>query len=387
MSQLTKEEIERYSRHLSLQEFGATAQEKLKAARILVIGAGGLSCPALQYLAASGVGVLGVIDDDVVEVSNLQRQILYGSSDIGERKVDVVASCLSNLNPFVRVETHFTRLSVENALDLIDRYDLVIDGSDNFATRYLVNDACVVSGKAFVAASIFKFEGQISVYNGIGVEGERSPTYRCLFPEPPDSAVAPPCGQIGVLGVVPGVLGTLQATEAIKYLTGIGDVLLGELLVLDLLQGSFQRVTFYRNEELAHATRLLSPEDYLSLCGYSESEGENVGSQNSTVRELSVSALKQSMDSGGPVVLIDVREPFERDIASIGGNLIPLGELRERVAEVPREGQVIIYCRSGGRSAEAVSFLQQEHGYSNLVNLTGGILAWAATIDRSMPTY
>lgn len=380
-SSLSSGELSRYARHLSLPEFGIEGQKRLKAASVLVVGAGGLGSPALLYLAAAGVGRIGIIDNDKVEESNLQRQILFRASDLGKEKATVAAQVLKELNPFVEVEPFSVRLSVENARDIIKSFDLVLDGSDNFATRFLVNDACVELGKPFVSGAIFKFSGQLSIFNGDLGHGKRGATYRCVFPEAPPLESMPNCSEAGVLGVVPGIIGTLQASEAIKYIVGLGESLVGRMLVLDLLSMNFRFVRVERNEEIARATRVLASADYLKLISC-QTKGENVGK----ITELSPKDLKSWQESKRDFFLLDVRESFEKEIADIGGELISVKALAQNLDKIPKDKTIVVYCRSGGRSFNACQELQR-HGYSDLYNLSGGILAWADEVDGAIKKY
>jgi adenylyltransferase/sulfurtransferase len=391
---LSPEELQRYSRHLTLPEFGREGQEKLKASSVLLVGAGGLGSPAATYLAAAGVGRIGLVDFDRVEASNLQRQILYGTSDVGEPKLDVAKKRLQDLNPHVDVETHDLRLTSDNALDVIDDYDVVADGTDNFPTRYLVNDACVMTGTPNVYASIFRFEGQVSVF-----ATEDGPCYRCLYEEPPPPGLVPSCAEGGVLGILPGFVGTLQATEVIKLLADIGDPLIGRLLMIDALPMSFRTLTVQTNPECPvcgddpEVTELM---DYEAFCGIPSDDESAASSTNGTadvnsnpdVPEISVQDFKTRRDAGDAPFLLDVRKPYESDIANIGADqLIPVGELGNRIddIEAPEGSEVVIHCRSGGRSAKATKLLR-EAGYE-AKNLKGGTLAWSEEIDDSVPTY
>lgn len=376
-TELSQSEMQRYGRHLALPGFGVEEQLKLKRARVLVVGAGGLGCPVLLYLAAAGVGTLGIVDDDVIEESNLQRQVLYSSATVGALKTEHARQRLLELNPHLTVEIFSTRLCAQNAETILASFDLVIDGSDNFATRYLINDACVSLDKPFIAASIIRFEGQLSVFNQSFKEG-RGPTYRCLFPEPPPAQSVPSCAQAGVLGALAGILGSLQALEALKLLTGIGETLSGRLLCFSGLSGSTSYLKFARDEKLAQETRVLDDSRYSLLC----KDG-----CMTAAKQMSVKELNEKIASGKEVHLIDVREAFEREIASLGGDLIPLASLLQKVDQIPRDKEVVIYCRSGARSDRAVQMLQEKFGFTNLSNLQGGVLAWADQIDPTMKKY
>ncbi|SNC76547.1 adenylyltransferase and sulfurtransferase [Hymenobacter gelipurpurascens] len=357
---LTSEERQIYRRHLQLPEIGEEGQLRLKNARVLVVGAGGLGCPVLQYLAAAGVGTLGIVDADKVEASNLQRQILYGPADLGQLKAEAASRAVRRINPLVHTEVHTCRATLGNVRALVENYDVVVDGSDNFPTRYLLNDACVSLGKPLVSGAIYKFEGQVSVFNFRG-----GPTYRCLFPQPPAADEAPNCDATGVLGVLPGLVGTAQATEALKVVLGIGQVLSGRLWMLDVLTFQTRFLNFARRPD--HAPINLdtaNPADYADYCG-------------AGVNAVSVRELQEMLASEHPPFLLDVREPDEYAAGHIfGATLLPLSSLEKGVAAVPRHHPVVVYCRSGSRSARAIEQLQTKFGFSNLLNLDGGILAW-----------
>jgi adenylyltransferase/sulfurtransferase len=376
--ELDNQEIERYSRHLILPEVGLEGQKKLKASKVLLIGAGGLGSPLAMYLAAAGVGRIGIVDFDVVDESNLQRQLLHGTEDVGRLKIDSAAETIRSLNPHVQVDKHILQLSSENALDLFKDYDVVADGTDNFPTRYLVNDACVLTGRPNVYASIFRWEGQVSVF---GMPG--GPDYRDLYPEPPPPGMVPSCAEGGVFGVLPGIVGCLQATEVIKILTGIGQPLVGKLLLFDALSMSFRVVKVRPNPDKPPIERLI---DYEQFCGIPQArEAEQKGA----VREISVVELKAMRDRGEPHFLFDVRRPFEAEIASMGADqLIPVEELEQRYHEVlaGKEDTVVVHCKMGGRSARAARMLRDK-GFTKVVNLAGGISAWSEKIDPSVPKY
>jgi sulfur-carrier protein adenylyltransferase/sulfurtransferase len=372
---LTNDERVRYSRHLIMPEVGVEGQRHLKAARILCIGAGGLGSPAALYLAAAGVGTIGIVDFDSVDASNLQRQILHGTKDIGRKKSDSARDRLHDANPSVNVEIHDCRLTAENAANLIANYDIVIDGSDNFPTRYLSNDVCVFARKPNIYGAVFRFDGQSSVF----APHRGGPCYRCLFPDPPPAESVPNCDQAGVLGVLPGVVGLIQAIEAIKLILGVGDPLVGRLLHFDALKMKFREFNVRRDPACPvcgeHPT-IVSPIDYEQFC-------------RTTVEmpAITVHELKQKLEAREQVQLIDVREPFEYEIVRIdGARLIPLGELSGRLDEVERSGQTIVHCHTGMRSARAVELLRQA-GFDNVFNLTGGIDAWANEIDPEMERY
>lgn len=359
---LTPAERHRYRRHLQLAEIGEAGQLRLRAARVLVVGAGGLGCPVLQYLAAAGVGTLGIADADHVELSNLQRQILYGPADLGLPKAACAAREVQRLNPLVTCQVHALRVSPANARELLAPYDVVVDASDNFPTRYLLNDACVSLGKPLVSGAIYKFEGQAAVFNYRG-----GPTYRCLFPQVPGLAEAPNCADTGVLGVLPGLVGTVQATETLKVLLGLGEVLSGRLWVLDALTMQTRTLRFTRHPEHSR----------LNLDSAPAADYADPGCA-APPAHLSAAELRRQLQSAAPPFLLDVREPAEFEAGHLpGATLLPLGRLAaEAAAVVPRQGPVVVYCRSGVRSARAIGQLQTEQGYTNLLNLEGGLLAW-----------
>jgi len=374
----SKSEFERYSRHLIIPEFNIKGQQKLKSAAVLVIGAGGLGCPVLQYLTAAGVGTIGMVDFDVVSESNLQRQILYDVTQVGEKKVYAAEKKLTALNPHVQFHIHDLELSSSNALGIIEDYDVVIDGTDNFPTRYLVNDACVIADKPLVYGSIFQFEGQVSVFN-LANSHSRGPNYRDLFPTPPPPDLVPNCAEGGVLGVLPGIIGSLQANEAIKIIANIGDTLSGRLFVFDAL--TFTSVTL--NIPLDPIQKSIDHLiDYNSFCHIKPASHDP-----SHLNEISVHQLKIWLDNGTPFQLVDVRNIYEYDIANISGTLIPLSELEQRHDEINRACPVVIHCRSGKRSKEAIQILRDKYGFDNLLNLSGGILAYSKEINNEIPTY
>ncbi len=372
---MTSEEQIRYSRHLSMPEVGAEGQAKLKSARVLCIGAGGLGSPAALYLASAGVGTLGIVDFDQVDLSNLQRQILHGTKDVGRQKVESARDRLHDTNPNVDVCLHEGRFSAANAVDIVANYDVVVDGSDNFPTRYLSNDVCVFARKPNVYGAVFRFDGQTAVF----APHLGGPCYRCLFPEPPAPGTVPSCAEAGVLGVLPGVIGLLQAIEAIKLILQIGDSLVGRILHFDALKMSFRQFNVRRDPQCpvcGEHPSILAPIDYEQFCG-----------MRNEVPEISVQELKRKLDAGESVELVDVREPFEYEIARIdGAKLIPLGELSQRLDEITRNGQTIVHCHSGMRSAKAVELLQKS-GFVNVFNLAGGIDAWSEEIDPAVPRY
>ena len=377
---LSNEEVQRYSRHLIMPEVGMDGQRKLKAARGLCIGAGGLGSPATMYLAAAGVGQLGIVDFDVVDYSNLQRQILHGTPDVGRPKLQSAKDRLHAINPGVHVETYETALSSQNALRLFESYDVIVDGTDNFPTRYLVNDACVLLGKPNAYGSIFRFEGQASVF-----AMQDGPCYRCLYPEPPPPGLVPSCAEGGVLGVLPGIIGTIQATEAIKILIGIGEPLVGRFLIFDALRMRFRELKLRRDPDCpvcGDRPTVRELIDYEQFCGVTA-----VPQTGAPLEETSVEGLKTRLDSEDDLLLLDVREPQEYQICAIpGSTLIPLGELPGRLAELEGRRNIVVHCKSGVRSAKAVKLLR-EAGFSDTVNLKGGILAWIDRVDPSLPKY
>jgi len=377
----SKAELERYSRHLIIPEFNIEGQRKLKEAKVLVVGSGGLGSPLLLYLTAAGVGHIGIVDFDVVDDSNLQRQVLFGVESVGKPKVDAAKKRLQSLNPHVEIKTYNTLLTSENALDIMKGYDLVADGTDNFPTRYLVNDACVILGIPTVYASIFRFDGQVSVFNYKDKEGNFGPNYRDLFPEPPPPGLVPSCAEGGVIGVLPGIIGSLQANEVIKVITGIGEPLAGRLFVFDALSFETRTLNLAKNKNLTPITKLI---DYQQFCGIVPKEEKTV---ETSVKEVSVQELHQLITEDQPFQLIDVREPYEYEIAQISGELIPLNSVLEKAGQIATDKKVIIHCRSGKRSADAIKLLQDTHGYNNLYNLKGGILAYAQEIDSTLATY
>src|SRR2546429_2502402 len=380
MTTLAQAELLRYSRHLILPDVGVPGQEKLKAARVLLIGAGGLGSPAALYLAAAGVGTLGLVDFDNVDVTNLQRQILHGTKDVGRPKLVSARERIADVNPHVRLETYETALTSKNALDILSGYDIVVDGTDNFATRYLVNDACVLTGKPNVYGSIFRFEGRASVF-----ATKDGPCYRCLYPEPPPPGLVPSCAEGGVLGILPGLVGVMQATEVVKLILGIGDPLIGRLLLIDALGMKFRELKLRKNPDCpvcgTHptVTRLI---DYNEFCGV---RGEEKPVSNG-VPEIQVEELKRRLDAKDDLFVLDVREPHEYQICNINGYLIPLADLAKRVHELDSSREIVAHCRSGARSAKAVDFLRQA-GFKKGHNLAGGILAWADRVDPKMPKY
>lgn len=386
--EFSKEELERYSRHLIIPEFNIEGQRKLKAAKVLVIGSGGLGSPLLQYLAAAGVGHIGIVDYDVVDDTNLQRQVLFGVESVGKAKVEEAKKRILSLNPHIRIETYETQLTSANAMQIMESYDLVADGTDNFPTRYLVNDACVLLGIPCVYASIFQFEGQVSVFNYTDSKGQIGPNYRDLFPSPPPPGMVPSCAEGGVLGVLPGIIGSIQALEVIKVLTGIGEPLSGRLFLFDALSFMTRTLTF--GKDPANPLRGNPPQqtnliDYEQFCGVPPIEKDSI--EHLGLKSVSVQELFQLLQSKADIQLIDVREPYEYDIVNIGAQLIPQSQIWDRIDEINKEKRVIIHCRSGIRSAKVIHQLESEHGFNNLYNLKGGILAYAQEIDSSLAVY
>jgi sulfur-carrier protein adenylyltransferase/sulfurtransferase len=383
LPELTNEEIKRYSRHLIMPEVGVEAQRKLKAAKVLCIGAGGLGSPAAMYLAAAGVGTLGIVDFDTVDFSNLQRQILHGTPDVGRSKLASAKDKLNAINPNVKIELHETALTSANALDLFAPYDVILDGTDNFPTRYLVNDACVLLGKPNAYGSIFRFEGQASVF-----ATKDGPCYRCLYPEPPPPGLVPSCAEGGVLGVLPGMIGIVQATEAIKLITGIGEPLIGRFMIYDALKMKFRELKLRKDPDCpvcgTHptVTKLI---DYDQFCGVAPAAPEPVAVNRAT--EISSVELKQRLDRGDALKIIDVREPNEYQINRIpGSQLIPLGDIPKRYEELNRNDEIVVQCKSGVRSGKAADFLRSV-GFTRVLNLKGGILDWIDKVDPSQPKY
>lgn len=378
-SRLSALELSRYSRHIMLPEMGVEGQESLKSASILIIGAGGLGCPLALYLAAAGVGHLGIVDNDVVDESNLQRQVLYTIDDIGKPKVDCAAARLRQLNPYIKISCHAELLTSANALQLIEPYDLVIDGTDNFPTRYLVNDACVLLNKPNIYGSIFRFDGQATVFNY-----QQGPCYRCLYPTPPPPGLVPSCAEGGVLGVLPAIIASIQATEAIKMLTNIGNSLSGKLLLYDALQMEFEYLQIEKNPDCPLCGKQPSIHaliDYQQFCGITTS------SEPRSYQDISPQQLKQWLDANKPLVLIDVREAYEREICKITESLhIPMAQIDAHMAEFDSEQLLVVHCKLGGRSAKVCQQFSAQ-GYQHVFNLTGGILAWADAVDDKLIRY
>ena len=397
LPKLSNAEIARYSRHLILPEVGMEGQQKLKAAKVLCVGTGGLGAPLALYLAAAGVGTIGLIDFDTVDDSNLQRQIIHSTATVGMLKVDSAEIMLKGLNPHLNVIKHNTMLTSANALDILKDYDVIADGTDNFQTRYLVNDACVILKKPNAYASIFRFEGQASIFGT-----EQGPCYRCLYPEPPPPGLVPSCAEGGVLGILPGLLGVIQATETIKLILGIGDPLIGRLLLVDALGMSFRTLKLRKNPDCPvcgtnpTVTELI---DYDQFCGIEKPSSVGpleVARDKAVVNQpivdgipqITVEQLKQKLDAREDIFVLDVREPHEYPIANLGAPLIPVGSIESRIAEIAahKNDEVVVHCRSGARSQKAALALKQA-GFTNVSNLAGGILAWAEKIDPSMPKY
>ena len=377
---LSNEEVLRYSRHLIMPEVGMEGQQKLKAARVLCIGTGGLGSPLALYLSAAGVGTIGLVDFDVVDFTNLQRQVIHFTSDVGRPKLESAREKIASINPYVNVKTFDTRLTSQNALAIFSEFDIIVDGTDNFPTRFLVNDACVFTGKPNVYGSIFRFEGQASVF-----AAKDGPCYRCLYPEPPPPGLVPSCAEGGVLGILPGLVGLIQATEAIKLILGNGQPLIGRLLLVDALGMKFRELKLRKNPDCVvcgthpTVTKLI---DYEEFCGLRGQEKP----VNTGVPEISVEELKQRLDAKEDLFILDVREPHEYNICNLNGTLIPLNDLPRRVHELDPSKEMVVHCRSGARSARAVGFLQQA-GFTKAKNLAGGILAWADRIDPKVPKY
>jgi molybdopterin/thiamine biosynthesis adenylyltransferase/rhodanese-related sulfurtransferase len=383
LPELTTDDLSRYSRHLILPEVGMEGQRKLKAARVLCVGTGGLGSPLALYLAAAGIGTLGLVDFDVVDASNLQRQIIHSTKDIGRKKLDSAAEKLAALNPALNIIKHDTMLSSANALEILKDYDIVADGTDNFPTRYLVNDACVLLRKPNAYGSIFRFEGQASVF-----ATEEGPCYRCLYPEPPPPGLVPSCAEGGVLGILPGLVGVIQATEVIKLILGKGSPLIGRLLLVDALSMRFRELKLRKNPECpvcGENPTVKELIDYEHFCGIVPESKEEKAVKNG-VPQLSVKDLKKRIDAGEDVFVLDVREPYEYQIAQIGGKLIPQNDVPQRLAEIPRDREIVVHCRSGARSQKIAEFLKQS-GYQQVVNLAGGILAWSDEIDPKVQKY
>jgi len=378
----SKEELSRYDRHIIIPDFGFEAQKKLKAAKVLIVGSGGLGSPALLYLAAAGIGTIGIIDFDVVDDSNLQRQVLFGMEEIGKPKVEAAKRRLESLNPYITINIYNQQLTSKNALDIIKDYDVVADGTDNFPTRYLVNDACVLLGKPNVYASIFQFEGQVSVFNYRNKEGEWGPNYRDLYPTPPPPGLVPSCAEGGVLGVLPGIIGSLQALEVIKVVTGVGETLSGRFYIFDAL--NFESRTFRIKRDPANPVNGENPTikeliDYEQFCG--------VKAVEKPIKEITAKELYELQVRGDNIQIIDVREPHEYEIANLGGELIPLATVSANAEKIDRAKKVIVHCKMGGRSAKAIRELEEKFGFTNLYNLKGGILGYIDEVQPELTKY
>ncbi|MEN8251236.1 MAG: molybdopterin-synthase adenylyltransferase MoeB [Bacteroidota bacterium] len=373
-STFSKDELKRYSRHILLPDFGKEGQTKLKKSKVLVVGAGGLGSPLLSYLTAAGVGTIGIIDYDLVELSNLQRQLLFTENDIGKPKLHVAVKKLKELNPHVNFVLYDDKLTSDNALEIIKEYDLVADGSDNFPTRYLVNDACVILDKPNVYASIYQFEGQVSVFNFFNNVGERGPNYRDFYPTPPPPDTVPNCAEGGVLGVLAGIVGSLQANEVIKLLTGIGTTLSGKLFIIDTLTLESRTIKLPKTTNAEEIRELI---DYEEFCGINNSSPFDVN-------EVNVQEFDQMLKNGNDIELVDVRTEFEHHIENLGGKLIPIENLVNRIDEISRDKKVIVYCKIGVRSTEAILHLQNIYQFKNLYNLTGGIEAWKKEMGEAL---
>jgi sulfur-carrier protein adenylyltransferase/sulfurtransferase len=382
LPQLSNDEIARYSRHLLLPEVGMEGQQKLKAAKVLCVGTGGLGSPLALYLAAAGIGTLGLVDFDVVDSSNLQRQIIHSTADVGRPKIDSAADKLKALNPHLNIVKHETMLTSANALEIIRDYDIVADGTDNFQTRYLVNDACVLTGKPNAYGSIFRFEGQASVF-----ATKEGPCYRCLYPEPPPPGLVPSCAEGGVLGILPGIVGVIQATEVIKFILGKGEPLIGRLLLVDSLNMHFRELKLRKNPDCPvcgknpTVTKLI---DYDQFCGIAPA-APPTPIQNG-IPQISAIELKRRLDAGEDIFVLDVREPHEYQIANLGAKLIPLGDLPARIGELDSSREIVVHCKSGGRSQKASEFLAQ-NGFKNVQNLAGGINGWSTDVDPKIAKY
>ena len=383
--ELTQDELVRFSRHLTLSEFGVEGQKRLKAGRVLCIGAGGLGSPAALYLTAAGVGTVGLVEFDVVDITNLQRQVLYTTEDVGRSKIERASARLRALNPGVNIESHPVRLSASNALELVSAYDVVLDGTDNFAARYLVNDACVIAGRPNAYGSIFRFEGQASVF-----AAKNGPCYRCLHPEPPPPGLVPNCAEAGVLGVLPGIIGTIQATEAIKLIAGIGEPLIGRFVIYDALRMRFRELKLAKDPGCAVCgaqPTITTLREYDEYCAPGLPHGGTRHEDTLSSMDITVKELKERMDRGEALRIIDVREPHEHQICSIpGAELIPAAQFVQRMDEFDKDTEIVLHCKSGGRSGRAVEMMKAR-GFTNARNLTGGVLAWIDQVDPSQKKY
>jgi molybdopterin/thiamine biosynthesis adenylyltransferase/rhodanese-related sulfurtransferase len=385
MVSLSQEELRRYSRHIALREFGVEGQKKLKASKVIVIGAGGLGSPVLLYLAAAGIGTLGIVDADELDISNLQRQVLYTTEDTKKSKATLAEIKLRALNPNLNFQAITKRITSENATEILKPFDVVVDCTDNFATRYLLNDACVLLDKPLVYGSILEFEGQVAVFNYLKNDGTRSSNYRDLFPKPPSPGTVQNCEEAGVIGVLPGMIGTLQANEVIKIVCGIGQPLADKLLIFDSLSVE-QTIIGIPNRNARATIKTLI--DYEDFCGLIPDKNKYLNAnQNSIMKEVTVQELKGLKDAHADFQLIDVREPHEYEICNLEGELIPMSEIPYNVDKISKDKKVIIHCRSGKRSGDMLLWLEKNHGFQNLYNLKGGILAWAREIDPTVPMY
>ncbi len=373
---LSPEELARYSRHIAIPEFSLEGQKRLKAAKVLVIGSGGLGSPVLLYLAAAGIGNIGIVDFDVVEDTNLQRQVLFTVDDIGKPKSEIAKERLLKLNPYINIKVYNTAFTKENALEIIRNYDVVADGTDNFPTRYLVNDACVLTGKVNVYASIFRFEGQVSVFNYLQADGTRGANYRDLFPEPPPPGLVPNCAEGGVLGVLPGIIGSIQASEVIKVVSGVGEPLSGRLFLFDAASFTTRVLKISKNPN----TIITSLINYEQFCGIGQEEAYSL-------KEISVQDFKKMIDDHIDFQLIDVREPYEYEISNLNGTLIPLAQIKAAQHKISKDRKVIVHCRSGKRSADAIRTLEALYPFDNLYNLKGGINTYAKEVDQTLNIY
>lgn len=384
MTTLNSAELSRYSRHLIIPEFGIEGQKKLKASRVLVVGTGGLGAPLLQYLTAAGIGTIGILDFDIVEDSNLQRQVLFSTADIGRPKVEAAAERLRSQNPHVKFIIHNERLTSENALRIFEDYDIIADGTDNFPTRYLVNDAAVKLGKVNVYASIFRFEGQVSVFNHRNDLGEYGPNFRDLFPAPPPPGLVPSCAEGGVIGVLPGIIGSMQANEVIKVASGVGEPLSGRLFTFDASAFETRIFNLTKSESNAHRTEnseAIELIDYQQFCGIDDQK------EAVNIKSITPTELHEKINRKEEIQIIDVREPFEYEISNINGILIPKGEILDQVTKIESEIPVVVHCKAGARSAAVIRLLEEKYGFKNLYNLEGGILAYADDVDQDLVKY
>lgn len=379
---LSKEENLRYSRHTLLQEIGEKGQLKLKNSSVLVVGAGGLGCPVLLYLGAAGIGKIGIVDADIVDDSNLQRQVLYSTQDVGLKKAEAAKAKIKSQNPHITVEAFTENFTRESANRIGKNFDIIVDGTDNFPTRYLINDFCVLNNKINVHGSILKFSGQVSVFNGLLNDGKRGPNYRDIYPNPPKPEDVQTCSDAGVIGALTGIIGSMQAIEVIKLITETGEPLIGKIFHYNSLTHSTQTIKFEKDDD--NPISGLNPTineliNYDQFCGLPK--------ENKMIKSINVTELKAMQDANEDFQLVDVREPHENEICTLNGELIPMGEVQERFSEIKKDKKVVVHCRSGARSANVIQYLEQQHGYNNLYNLEGGILAWGAQIDPNMASY